>query len=118
MKRTLGLVAALALAAPSLSALAAPPAVASAPTSARPSHAKPALRGVVNLNSADAATLELLPGIGPAKADRIVEWRRAHPFKRIEELDRVKGIGRKTVQRLKAYLAVTGNTTLSEEVTK
>jgi competence protein ComEA len=119
MKRTmLGLLAALALSAPSVSALAAPPAPPAAASPAKPGRTRSALHGMVNLNNADAATLELLPGIGPAKADRIVEWRRAHPFKRVEELDKVKGIGRKTLQRLKPYLAVSGNTTLAEEASK
>jgi competence protein ComEA len=119
MKRhTLGLLAALALALPSVSALAAPPAPASAPAVEKHGRTRPALHGVLNLNNADAATLELLPGIGPTKADRIVEWRHAHPFKRVEELDKVKGIGRKTVQRLRPFLAVSGNTTLAEETIK
>ena len=48
----------------------------------------------VDLNTAGQAELETLPGIGPALAQRILEDRRAHgPYKRLEDLDRVKGIG-------------------------
>jgi competence protein ComEA len=72
----------------------------------------PKVNGVVNLNLADFDQLTLLPSVGPTKARRIVEWRAKHPFRRIEELTRVKGFGRKTFARLKAHLAVAGPTTL------
>lgn len=72
------------------------------------------LHGVVNLNSADEAALEMLPGIGPSKSKRIVEHRKGHPFRKVEELTRVKGFGRKTLQRLRPYLAISGPTTLGE----
>ncbi|MBI5479521.1 MAG: helix-hairpin-helix domain-containing protein [Deltaproteobacteria bacterium] len=70
------------------------------------------IQGVVNLNQADFDQLTLLPGVGPTKARRIVEWRAKHAFRRIEELTRVKGFGRKTFARLKSHLAVAGPTTL------
>jgi len=73
-----------------------------------------ALRGVANLNEADEATLTLLPGIGEERAKRIVEYRRAHPFKHAEEVTRVRGIGRKTFARLKPFVSVAGATTLAE----
>ena len=55
----------------------------------------------VNINTADAATLEsVLVGIGQAKAEAIVEYRKTHgPFKSAEELAMVKGIGLKTVEK-------------------
>src|SRR5207253_1728585 len=59
--------------------------------------ARHVLHGTVNLNQADEEALELLPQIGEAKAARILEWRKAHPFKRVEDLTRVKGIGRRTL---------------------
>jgi competence protein ComEA len=74
-----------------------------------------ALAGTVNLNQASEEALELLPGIGPAKAHRIVEWRGKHPFRKIEDVVRVKGIGKKTFARLRPYLAVSGETTLAEK---
>jgi competence protein ComEA len=72
----------------------------------------PKIQGVVNLNQADLDQLTLLPSVGPTKARRIVEWRAKHPFRRIEELTRVKGFGRKTFARLKSHLAVAGPSTL------
>lgn len=50
--------------------------------------------GAVSLNSATAADLEVLPGIGPALAGRIVAWREENgPFTSVDELDEVSGIG-------------------------
>jgi competence protein ComEA len=76
--------------------------------------ASPAPEGVVNVASASADELERLPGIGPAKAKAIVEHRQAHPFHKVEEMTKVKGIGRKTLQRLRPYLTIMGPTTLRE----
>ena len=48
----------------------------------------------VSLNSADAAALEALPGVGPVLAKRIVDWRTANgPFRSVDELGEVSGIG-------------------------
>ncbi len=56
----------------------------------------------VELNGASQKQLESLPGIGPALADRIVEYRSKNgKFKRVEELMNVKGIGEKKFLRLK-----------------
>ncbi len=53
---------------------------------------------IVNLNTADAAALESLPGVGPALAARIIDWRSTNgPFTSIEELLQVSGIGAKTL---------------------
>ncbi len=57
--------------------------------------------GAVNVNAADAAALDELPGIGPVLAERIVADRTANgPFVSIEDLDRVSGIGPSLVARL------------------
>ena len=69
------------------------------------------VQGTVNINAASASELQLLPGIGPAKAERIVEYRRLRPFRTVEELARVKGIGPKTVKKLRQHLSVKGETT-------
>jgi len=62
---------------------------------------------VVDLNSAGQAELEALPGIGPAKARRILAWRERHGrFRRVADLRRVRGFGRKTVKRLAPLLTV------------
>jgi len=71
----------------------------------------------VNINAASAAELQLLPRIGPAVAGRIVEFRDSHgAFKTVEELMRVRGVGEKTFELLKPYLATDGPTTLKEKV--
>lgn len=57
---------------------------------------------VVNINRATAEELDALPGIGPAKARAIIEYRETYgPFETLEELMEVKGIGPKTFERLK-----------------
>lgn len=62
----------------------------------------------INLNVATAAELEKLPGVGPAMAARIVEYRQKNGgFKKIEDLMNVKGIGEKTFLRLKPFVTVT-----------
>ena len=78
----------------------------------RASSKKPALRGTANLNTADSATLELLPGIGEKKAASIIAFRHNRQFKKVEDLTRVKGFGRKTLQKLKPFLSVAGPNTL------
>lgn len=74
----------------------------------------PALSGVVNINEATAEQLTLLPGIGPATAAKIIEYRTRRPFRRVTHLMRVKGIGSKTFRRLEPYLRIEGPTTLHE----
>jgi competence protein ComEA len=62
---------------------------------------------VINLNTASAADLENLPGIGAKMAERIVEYRQKNgPFKKVEDLMNVKGIGEKNFLKLKARLTV------------
>lgn len=90
----------------------------SAPASATTASAATAkaAEGVVNLNAASEDELGFLPGVGPSKAKAIVEHRRTHPFHKVEELTKVKGIGKKTFGRLRPYLTVAGPTTLTQEV--
>jgi competence protein ComEA len=61
----------------------------------------------LNLNTATAAQLEALPGIGKATADRIVEYRqKSGGFKKIEDLMNVRGIGEKSFLKLKPLITV------------
>jgi competence protein ComEA len=73
--------------------------------------AKPAMTGVLNVNRATEAELRLLPGIGKRRAQLIVERRDRKPFANVDEVGRIKGM-RALVQRLRARLAVQGDTTL------
>lgn len=62
---------------------------------------------LVNINTADEAGLTTLNGVGPAKAQAIIAYRTENgPFKTIEELKNVTGIGDKTFESLKDYLTV------------
>ena len=75
----------------------------------QPAHAsaKPATTGFVNLNTASAADLEGLPGIGAKTAARIVEYRQKNgPFKKVEELMNVRGVGEKNFLKLKPQITV------------
>jgi competence ComEA-like helix-hairpin-helix protein len=59
----------------------------------------------IDINHADTEELCLLPGIGPRIAQRIViHRRRAGPFARVEQLRQVKGIGEKTVAKVRPYV--------------
>ena len=61
----------------------------------------------VNLNTADEETLDLLPGIGPAYAQRIVEYRDQNgPFHSVEEIMNVSGIGEKKFEAMKDMITV------------
>lgn len=61
----------------------------------------------VNINTATAKELEKVPGIGPATAKAIVDYRSSKgPFKRVDDLDAVKGIGPATLAKLRDHLTV------------
>ncbi|MBS8264978.1 competence protein ComEA [Mesobacillus boroniphilus] len=64
-------------------------------------------KGTVNLNSAQSSELQTLPGIGPAKAEAIIEYRESNgPYKSIEDLKEISGIGDKTFEKLKDLISV------------
>jgi len=63
--------------------------------------------GKVNINGADEAELQTLPGIGPSKAAAIIEHRDTNgSFKAIEDLKSISGIGDKTFEKLKDHISV------------
>ena len=77
----------------------------------------PSSAGVVNINTADAAQLALLPGVGAKAAQQIVDYRTQHgEFQKPTDLMQVKGFGDKRFEKLSAYITVSGKTTLSSKV--
>jgi competence protein ComEA len=61
--------------------------------------AAPAASGPVNINTADQTALESLPGIGPALAQRIIDYREANgPFASVEDIQNVSGVGPATLE--------------------
>ena len=63
--------------------------------------------GLININSANAATLEEIPGVGPSTAEKIISYRESNGrFKKKEDLKNVSGIGEKTFEKLKDKITV------------
>jgi competence protein ComEA len=86
-----------------------PPAAVSTPARRSPEAGEPSL--AVNVNTATAADLERLPGVGPVLARRIVEFREARGlFRRLEDLQEVQGIGARLYRRLEPHLRLDDGT--------
>ena len=74
------------------------------------------LTGVVNVNTASAAELEMLPGIGASRAKAVIEAREAKGgFKSLDDLLAVKGIGEASLAKLRPHLTLEGKTTAHAE---
>jgi competence protein ComEA len=74
-------------------------------------------QGTVNINTAGAEQLMLLPRIGPSVAQKILEFREKNGrFKAVEDLILVQGVGERTFELIKPHIAVSGETTLTEKV--
>jgi comEA protein len=74
--------------------------------SASSANKKPPL-SPVNLNTASALELQQVPGIGPATADKILKMRKSYgPFKSVDDLRAIKGIGPKRMEKMRKYSTV------------
>jgi competence protein ComEA len=61
----------------------------------------------VNLNTASSAELQLVPGIGPSTADKILQMRKSYgAFKNVDDLLAIKGFGQKRLDKMRKYLTV------------
>jgi len=60
----------------------------------------------ININQAGEDSLVTLPGIGPSRAKAIIAQREKRPFRRVEDIMRVPGIGRKTFLRIRESIRV------------
>ncbi len=80
------------------------PSAETPPTAAAP--AAPAQDGMVHLNSATLAELQQLPGIGPKTAEKIDAYRQAQPFRSVDELREVHGIGEKKLEAVRHLVTV------------
>ena len=70
-------------------------------------HCSVAFAASVNINTASHDELVALSGIGPAKAQAIIDYRKAHgPFKSVDDLKNVKGIGAKRLEKLRGEISV------------
>jgi comEA protein len=68
---------------------------------------KKSTTGTININSATETELDGLPGIGPSKARAIAEYRQSQGgFKSIDDLQKVKGIGPATLEKLRAHVTL------------
>jgi competence protein ComEA len=69
--------------------------------STTPAHPGSLTQQRVNINTAAAAELDALPGVGPAMARQIVEYRTVHgPFKTLDDMRNIKGLGPKKLEKL------------------
>jgi competence protein ComEA len=79
---------------------------AAAATGAAPAAASSEAAGKVDVNSANAEELASLPGIGQSKAAAIIAEREKKPFASVDDLERVRGIGARTVEDLRGKVSV------------
>ena len=83
-------------------------------TPADPHPARQTAARLVDLNQATVSELEALPGIGPKLAQRVIEHRDERgPFRSVEDLRQVRGIGRKKFDRLRPHVLVTNTRSLA-----
>ncbi len=72
----------------------------------------PNLVGAININTATAEELQLLPGVGEARAKAVIALRKQRDgFKTVDELTLVNGIGEAALERMRPYVRTEGKTT-------
>ncbi len=71
---------------------------------------------VIDIRVANAEELMCLPGIGPKRAEDILQYREANPFTSVNQIMLVKGIGQKTYHRILPYLTVFGDSLATEPI--
>jgi competence protein ComEA len=70
-------------------------------------HAKEAATDPVNVNTADASSLDKVKGLGPKKAEAIVKYREANgPFQSVDDVAKVRGIGSKMLKKIREQLTI------------
>ncbi len=80
-------------------------------SSAPQNAAAKALEGVVNINTATPQELAMLPGIGKAKAEQIVQYRQSKPFASVDDLKNIPGLGAKRIEAMRPHVVTEGATT-------
>lgn len=95
-------------------AFAIAPAIAQDAQPAQPK--KPKIEGKLNINTATAEQIDMLPGMSKKKAQAVIDYRTANgKFKTVDDLMKVQGIKQKTVDKIKDYIIFEGETTLKRK---
>lgn len=76
---------------------------------------KKQISGSLNLNTATVEQLDQLPSMSAKKAQLIVDYRKDHPFKSVDELDNVKGFSPKGIDKIRSYISTEGGNNLVVE---
>jgi competence ComEA-like helix-hairpin-helix protein len=77
------------------------------PSAGRSSATKKPPNQPININTANSAELQLVPGIGPSTAEKILQMRKSYgAFKSVNDLMAIRGIGPKRLEKMKKYLTV------------
>ena len=62
---------------------------------------------LININTASASVLDQLPGVGPTRAQQIIDYRNTNgPFQKIEDIQKIKGIGPATYDKMKHLISI------------
>ncbi|GEM_PF-1351749 len=76
---------------------------------------KKQISGQLNLNTASVQQLDQLPSMSAKKAQWIVDYRKDHPFKSVDELDNVKGFSPKGIDKIRSHVNIDGPNSLLVE---